>query len=105
MLLLLCIFLAIWCWLGRGPYFLRWPAILMVVLLTSGHPLISVVDSEFGGILGPLLSLFFAIFGLTIIFRGIFGGSRRRYNQYGPPEPWHRRHRLFGGRRERYDRW
>jgi len=105
MLLLICIFLAIWCWLGRGPYFLRWPALLGIVALTSGHPLAAMLGEDLEPLAEPLLTLFFVILGLLLIFRGVFGGSRRRYNQYGSPEPWHRRHHRFGERRDRYDRW
>lgn len=105
MLITLFIALACWCWLGRGPYFLRWPSVILILVITSGHPLANVFGPGLEEIAAPLLPILIAIFGLFLIFRGIFGSSRRRHHDYGPQDQWQRRNRHYGERRDRYDRW
>lgn len=101
MLTLLFLALACWCWLGQGPYFLRWPAVVIVVILTSGHPLAGMAGEDFEQLVWPLLTLFFALLGLWIIIRGVFGPPRPRHYHHHP------RYGRYGryGRRWRYDRW
>jgi hypothetical protein len=97
--ILLLLGVSCWCWFGNGPYFLRWPAVIMVVLLTSGHPLAAVFGPELEQLAAPLLALFFAVLGLAIILRGLFGFSGRRYHH-----GYHDYHGRYG-RRWRGDRW
>lgn len=94
-------FIAIWCWFGTGPLFLRWPAVVVVVALTSGHPLASVFGEGSEELIWPLLNLLIALFGLWIVVRGVFGGPRRRCHYH------HDRYHRYGryGRRWRDDRW
>ena len=94
----LCIAVACWCWFGNGPYFLRWPAVLMVVVLTSGHPLAAMLGPEMEQLAAPLLTLLFMIFGLSIILRGIFGRSWGR-------DPYRSSYNGRYGRGVRHDRW
>jgi hypothetical protein len=109
MITILFLLVALWCWFGRGPYLLRWPALLGVVALTSGHPLAALLGEDLEPLAQPLLALFFAILGLTIIFRAVFGPSRGRYHyDDGPLGYWHHHHRRYGnryGRRWHNDRW
>ena len=97
--IILFLALACWCWFGQGPYFLRWPAVVIVVALTSGHPLAQVLGKDFEQLIWPLLALFLALLGLWIIIRGVFCPPGRRYH--------HHHHDHYGryGRRWRYDRW
>lgn len=68
MLTVLLLFIVLWCWFGRGPYLHRWPALPGVVAMTSGHPLAAMLGKDLEPLAEPLLALFFAILGLTIIF-------------------------------------
>lgn len=79
MALLILVSVAIWSWLGRGPIFFRWPALVGLTLLTSGHPLGIALARVLDGMAEPLLALFFVFLGISIILKPIFGGSRRRY--------------------------
>ena len=77
----LSIALACWCWFGRGPHFLRWPALLMVVVFTSGHPLAVMLGPQIEQLAPPLLALLVAGFGVSIILRGLFGHPGRHHYQ------------------------
>jgi len=74
--LLLFIGLAWWCWLSSGPRFLRWPLVVLIVLITSGHQLGGIVSAYAGALTGPALLLLVMFAGIMIILRG-FGGHRR----------------------------
>lgn len=91
--LLFLIALACWCWLGSGPYFLRWPAIVLLVLLSSGHSAGSAVAAHLDVLAGPLLTLGIMLFGLWIIIRGALGWRHRPRRYYGPyyRRRWHDR--------------
>ena len=104
--ILLLLALSCWCWFGNGPWCLRWPALLLAVLLTSGHPLGGPVGQVLEALAPTILALIFAIAGLLIILRGAFGGwrSRRGYYHHRPP-PWSWRRYDHYGRRDRYDHW
>lgn len=108
MLTVLFLFIALWCWFGRGPYLLRWPALLGVVAMTSGHPLAAMLGKDLEPLAAPLLTLFFMILGLSIMLRGVFGPSRRRHHYHdGPPGYWRGHHHRYGryyGRRN-WDEW
>lgn len=103
-LTVLFLLVALWCWFGRGPYFLRWPAVVLIILFTSGHPLGGMLGGMLDGFAEPLLTLFFMILGFSFIVRGVFGRSHRRHRDFGPPPHWHNHHRDYG-RRGRYDHW
>ena len=92
--LLLLLGMAFWCWFSSGPYFLRWPLVVLIVLITSGHSLGGVVANVIAPLAGPILTLLIMFAGLMIMIRGFGGRSRRRY--YG--DDWRR-----GGRYD--DRW
>lgn len=92
--LLLVIGLACWCWLGRGPFFLRWPLVVVIVLMTSGHQFGGVIGSFVDALAPPVLTLVIVLAGIMIMLRGVRGGGGRS----GPRHDYHRR----GGR---YDRW
>lgn len=68
--ILLFIALACWCWRGTGPYFLRWPLVVIVVALTSGHPVIAFFGEGFEALAGPLLTLLIMMLGLWIMLGG-----------------------------------
>ena len=104
MLTVLFILVALWCWFGRGPYFLRWPAVLLTILLTSGHPLGGILGGMFDGLAEPLLVLFFLILGFSMMLRGLFGQSHRRHRGFGHLPHGHHHHRNYR-RRGWYDRW
>ena len=104
--ILLLLALSCWCWFGHGPYFLRWPALLVAVLLTSGHPVGGPLGLFLEAIAPAILTLVIALAGLLIILRGAFGGwrSRRGSCQHRPP-PWSWRRSSHYGRGDRYDHW
>jgi hypothetical protein len=100
--------IALWSWFGRGPYFLRWPAVLAVIVFTSGHPLAALLGKDLEPLAGPLLTLFFMILGLTIMLRALFGTSRRRRHYDDEPPGYghglhHRYSRRYG--RRYWDEW
>ena len=79
MLSLLLVFgLACWCWFGRGPRFLRWPLVVIFLLIQSGNPIGNVVSAWIGALSGPLLQLLIVVIGIMIMFRGLGWRSRRR---------------------------
>jgi hypothetical protein len=82
--LLLIIALACWCWFGSGPVFLRWPAVIVLVLLTSGHTAGAAFGNYVDGLAGPILVLAIMAIGLSMMLRPHI---RRRYRDY----PLHRR--------------
>lgn len=82
--LLLIVGLAGWCWLGSGPLFLRWPSIVVMVLLTSGHNAGTAINGYLDKIAGPVLVLVIMAIGLSMMLRP---HMRRRYRDY----PFHRR--------------
>ena len=71
---------------------LRWPLMVLIVLVTSGHQLGSEVASGANTLAATLLPFLLVIAGIVIMLRG---GFRRR-----PRPPYHYRER-----RDRYDRW
>jgi hypothetical protein len=80
--LLLIIALAAWCWLGSGPLFLRWPSVVVLVLLTSGHTAGTAISGYLDKIAGPVLVLVIMAIGLSMMLRP---HMRRRYRDYPPP--------------------
>ncbi|HPA16167.1 MAG TPA: hypothetical protein PLU30_00370 [Verrucomicrobiae bacterium] len=93
MILLLLILLGCWCWFGAGPLCLRWPVIVLLVLLTSDHWASPAVAAQLDALAGPLLTLGIMFFGLWIIVRGAFGWPRyRRYYDPYYRRRWHDRH-------------
>ena len=94
--LLLVIGLACWCWFSSGPLFLRWPLVVLIVLMTSGHWLGGVVGAYVGALAGPILLLLIVFAGLMIMLRGLGLRGRSRNN----------RDYRYNGRRGWYgDRW
>jgi len=84
--LLLLIGLAYWCWLSRGPRFLRWPLVILIVMITSGHQLGGIVSAYAGALAGPILLLLIVSAGLMIMIRGLGWrprGRSYRDNRYG----------------------
>lgn len=86
--LLLFIGLAWWCWLSSGPRFLRWPLVVLIVLITSGHQLGGIVSAYAGAFVGPVLLLLIVFAGIMIILRG--GGGRARQYQRNWRRPYDR---------------
>ncbi|MEM6915003.1 MAG: hypothetical protein AAF491_00450 [Verrucomicrobiota bacterium] len=84
--------LAVWCWLYEGPRFLRWPVIVLLVLMTSGHQLGESVAASADALAAILLPFLLLIVGLLVMLRG---GRRRRTRS-----PYHYRERRY-----RHDRW
>jgi hypothetical protein len=80
LLLILIIALACWCWLGRGPRCCRWPLVVLLALLTSGHQAGAVVGSHLEMLAGSLLTLGLVLLGLWIMVRGVSG--RRQVREY-----------------------
>jgi hypothetical protein len=94
----LLIVLACWSWFGYGPRFLRWPAVVLLILMSSGHPL----GRELSGAVEPitlsLLPLAIVLLGIWIMVRGVF--SRRSWRR-----PDWRRDDYERGRRRWNERW
>jgi hypothetical protein len=86
--LILLIALACWCWIGFGPRFLRWPCIVVILLMTSGHQLGGMVAAYVEAFSEPALTLLIMFIGLMIILRGFGWRSRRR--DYYRDEGWFR---------------
>jgi hypothetical protein len=76
--LLLCIALACCCWFGCGPRFLRWPLIVLIVLMTSGHQLGALMAAWIDALSEPILTLLIMLLGFVIMVRGFGWRSRRR---------------------------
>ena len=68
--LLVTVALSLWCWLGRGPYFLRWPLVVILVMITSGHSLGRIVSYEMESLMGLILPLLIMLGAGAMIFRG-----------------------------------
>jgi len=77
--LLLLIGMAFWCWFSSGPLFLRWPLVVLIVLVTSGHWLGGIVTAYAAVFAGPILTLLIIFAGLMIMIRGIGCRPRNRY--------------------------
>ena len=93
--LIASIALACWCWFGRGPCFLRWPALVLVVFFTSGHPLAGAFGPALENIGMALLPLLLVGLGIKVILFG-FGSSRRR-REYDDRYHFHDGRRRRGG--------
>jgi hypothetical protein len=103
MLTVLFLLVAVWCWFGRGFYFLRWPSLIGVVVFTSGHPLAAQLGEDLEPLAGPLMTLLFTVIGLTIMVRALFGSSRRRpYYHDAPRGYWRDPHRY---ERRHWNEW
>jgi len=89
--LLLLIGMACWCWLGRGPLFLRWPLVVLIVLMTSGHALGGVVAELVGALAGPILLFAIVIAGFLVMLRGVGWRPRRHDDYYRYGRGWHDR--------------
>lgn len=77
--LLLVIGLCCSCWLGWGPRFLRWPLVVVFVLMTSGHWAGSIVGAYVEVLAEPVLTLLIVMAGLLIMLRGLGFKPRRPY--------------------------
>lgn len=77
--LLLLIGVACWCWFGRGPLFLRWPFVVLIVLVTSGHWLGGIVGVYASALAGPVLLFLVVIAGFMLMLRGFGWRPRRHY--------------------------
>jgi hypothetical protein len=66
--------LAYWCWFKRGPFWLRWPSVVILILVTSGNSLGAVLGQMLSPFAGPALILL--IIGIAL-FTMIGGFSRR----------------------------
>lgn len=81
--LLLLASLAIWCWIFEGPRMLRWPLVVLIVLITSGHQLGSEVASGANTLAATLLPFLLVIVGILVMLRGGFRRHHRRpYDTY-----------------------
>lgn len=72
---------------------LRWPMVVLVVLLTSGHWAGNVVGAYLDVLAQPLLTLLLMLLGLWIIIRGVVGHQREPYQRehYRHGRDWHDR--------------
>jgi len=62
---------------------LRWPLVVLIVLVTSGHQLGSEVASGANTLAASLLPFIFVIVGVLVMLRGGFGRrGRRSYDTY-----------------------
>lgn len=77
--LLLLIGMALWCWFSSGPLFLRWPLVVLIVLMTSGHWLGGIVGAYAGALAGPVLLFLIVIAGFMVVLRGLGWRPRRPY--------------------------
>jgi hypothetical protein len=80
MIILLSLIVAVWTWLGTGPRLLRWPSLLGLVLLTSGHPLGQALVANTEVLAAPLLTLLIMGFGIKLMLGG--GAAARRRDSY-----------------------
>jgi hypothetical protein len=83
-----------WCWLGRGPWCLRWIALIALVLLSSGHPLGAQLGLLFDRYAVVLVPLFLVFLGLRIMLGGLF----RRHHAHLPRGYSDRERRWHGHR-------
>lgn len=81
MISVLLLVLAFWCWFHQGPRFLRWPVLLVIVLISSGHPLGAEIHQWMLPFLGPLLLFGIMVAGFAVMLRGFFG-SRHHGSYY-----------------------
>jgi len=72
---------------------LRWPLVVLIVLVTSGHQLGAEVATGANTLAATLLPFLLVIVGILVMLRGGFRRSHRR------PYDTHRE------RRYRHDRW
>lgn len=88
--LLLLIGMALWCWFSSGPLFLRWPLVVLIVLMTSGHWLGGIIGAYAGALAGPLLLFLIMIAGFMVMLRGFGWRPRRQYQaDYRYRRGWH----------------
>lgn len=87
--LVLIALLVCWCWFGMGPPFMRWPAVVLLLLLLSNNSIGRFVAEHAEALAGPLLTLLIMLGGLMLIFRGVGWRPRPRYYRYGR---WYDRH-------------
>lgn len=88
--LLLLLGVAGWCWLGRGPLCLRWPALAALLVVLPGTR--SFMSSLAGAFAGPMLLLLILIFAMNMMVRGRVGSRRSRYyDELRRKERWYGR--------------
>lgn len=96
---ILVLVIAFWSWFGYGPRLLRWPSVVVLILLTSGHPL----GQNLAGVLDSttvvLLPLAVALLGIWIMVRGLFPRGARRHRPGWQRDDYER------GRRWWDERW
>lgn len=85
---LLLIALACWCWFGYGPRFLRWPAVALLILLSSGHPLGGELSRALEPITLSLLPLAIIFVGIWIMIRGVFPRRPSERHRYDRERRW-----------------
>ena len=88
--LLLVIALACWCWLGAGPRCFRWPLLVLLALLTSGHWTGSLAGEYLDAVAGPLLVLLIMAVGFSIMLRGFWPRQPRTHRQCCRERGWNR---------------
>lgn len=79
--LVLMIGFACWCWIGRGPLVFRWPLIVLIVLMTSGHWLGEIIGAYVSAFAGPLLLFVIVMAGFMVMLRGIGWRPQRHYHR------------------------
>ncbi len=71
--------LAGWCWLAGGPAFLRWPALLLVVVVSSGHPVAAVIAEQGDPWAARLLPILLFLAALRLLLRQRKSRPRRSF--------------------------
>jgi hypothetical protein len=79
---LLVVGLAFWSWLGNGPRFLRWPLVLVFLLMIYGREYGGLVSDHMDALAAPVLTLVIMIVGFLITLRGFGWRPRQRRYRY-----------------------
>ena len=79
---LLVVGLALWSWLGNGPRFLRWPLVIVFLLMTFGREYGGIASAQLDALAAPVLTLAIMVAGFLIILRGFGWRPRRRRYRY-----------------------
>jgi len=80
---LLLLALAGWCWFGYGPRFLRWPALVLLALVTSRHALGESLAHSLDALAGAALPIVIVAIGIWVMMRGFFSGSYGSHRHRG----------------------
>jgi hypothetical protein len=81
---LMLLALAGWCWFGYGPRFLRWPVLVLLVLVTSRHALGESLAHSLDALAGSVLPILIVAIGIWVMTRGFLTESHRsqRYRRW-----------------------